>query len=706
MGSVAGTAHALRGPRRVGTLVARALGPPPHRALPAVDHHSLLARSDRHRGQSPRTHTEVRAVWAPLSPELLARLHTERSQLSTTIPFSPAAIVTEVSLRIRGTDHALPVPFDAGATSTSLEAAFADAHRNRYGFTRDGALEVVSLRLRALASTEAVASPPPDAWSLSDKTHAGPALLTSPTTSVWVPAGWTARVTDGLLRLERCGLVSDGPAETERTPRGAALWSSRFTAVAEQAGEVLRRLARSVNIRERRDFSCAVFDRDGHLIANAPHIPVHLGAMGQTVRDLITRVPELEPGQSWVCNDPRAGGSHLPDLTVITPVYLGDERFFTACRAHHVDVGGTTPGSMPPRATSLAEEGIVLHHVPLLEHGRLADLGDALHGCRLPDTVRADLEAQLAANRHAARALAALGPPALVATWAAHLLDVAEESLDAALPHLDGGRATDTIDGVPLALSLTVRDRRICIDLTGTGGPHPGNLNAPTAVLGAAVLYALRLLVDQPLPLNEGTLRRVDWVIPSPSIVSPPPGAAVAGGNVETSQRLVDLVLRATGRMAASQGTMNNLTLGGAGWSFYETLGGGQGASPGQPGVSGRQIHMTNTRATDPEVLERRLPLRLHDFAVRHGSGGRGRYPGGNGLLREIEVLEPATASLLATRRTEGAAGLNGGAPGAPGAQWLQRGGAWEPWSGATTHLRSGDRVRVLTPGGGGLEPE
>ncbi|MDP6945174.1 MAG: hydantoinase B/oxoprolinase family protein, partial [Myxococcota bacterium] len=466
------------------------------------------------------------------------------------------------------------------------------------------------------------------------------------------------------------------------------------------------RLARSVNIRERHDFSCAIFDGQGRLVANAPHIPVHLGAMGETVRDLIGHLDSLPHGHAWVTNDPSAGGSHLPDLTVVTSVHAGTERWFVACRGHHVDVGGLTPGSMPPSSRDLSDEGVVLRRVPLVDHQGWVDIREALRGCREMDTVLADLEAQVAANAHAAAGLARLGPPSVVSAWMRHLHAVASEAVSEVIATLADGVATDVIDGVPLRCQLRREGRRLQVDFTGSGPPHKGNLNAPTAVVRAAVLYALRVLVKREIPLNDGALDPIELVVPAPSIVAPPARAAVAGGNVETSQRLADLVLRAAGARAGSQGTMNNLTIGGdtpeGAWSLYETIGGGLGASPTRDGAHGRQVHMTNTRATDPEVLEARLPLRVRRFARRRGSGGRGRHTGGDGLVRELELLASGEVCLLATRRRRGAAGVDGGDDGAPGEDSLGRGATWTTWDGRPTTLDPGDRVRVATPGGGG----
>jgi 5-oxoprolinase (ATP-hydrolysing) len=605
--------------------------------------------------------------------------------------------VKRVVVRHVGSDGEIAVPAGPGAA-----AAFRAAHARRFGFARSLPLEAVGVSVEVRQPPPPPPALPPDAFGLGARTVAGPARLDHPTTSVVVPAGWEARADVHGTWLTRRGGAAP-PADGEAS---LAVWASRFGAVAAEAGLLLERTARSVSIRERRDFSCALFDGDGHLLANAPHVPVHLGAMGETVRDLLRAVPDPEPGQHWLTNDPRAGGSHLPDLTVICAVSVGGRRMFVGSRAHHVDVGGSTPGSMPPRAATLAEEGFVVRHLPLLVAGRVRpDLVAHLVGCRQPATVVADLEAQIAANGSMAAGLAALGPGDAVARWGAALADAAEAAVRdvvAAIP--DGARAEEVLDGIPLAVTLRRAGDGLVVDFAGTGGPHPGNLNAPRAVVRAAVLYALRVLAGRDLPLNEGALRPVTLAAPAGSILDPPDGSAVAGGNVETSQRVVDLILAAAGVMAPSAGTMSNLTLGGDGWAYYETLGAGQGGSPRGRGASARQLHLTNTRATDPEVLEARLPLRVRAFERRRGSGGAGRWPGGDGLIREIEVLAPATAALLATRRDRGAPGLAGGSAGAPGADAVRRAdGPWTPWDGSAVALAPGDRVRVETPGGGGF---
>jgi 5-oxoprolinase (ATP-hydrolysing) len=439
--------------------------------------------------------------------------------------------------------------------------------------------------------------------------------------------------------------------------------------------------------------------------------------MGATVRAVRAAIPDLRAGDAIVTNDPAQGGSHLPDVTVVSPVFPdGALRFFVASRGHHADLGGTAPGSMPADSQRLEEEGVVLSAFPLVRDGRFdeARLRAALAAgpwpARNPDDNVADLEALVAANRAGEALLGALVAEqgsAAVERSMAELQAVAAAEVARAIAGLGDGEhafADRLDDGTPVRVRLTVRGGRMRVDFTGTGAAQRGNLNAPRAVVEAAVIYALRCLVAARIPLNGGCLAPVEIVVPPGSLLDPPAGAAVVGGNVETSQRIVDVLLAAMGRAAASQGTMNNLAFGDARFGYYETIGGGAGAGPGFAGASGVHVHMTNTRITDPEVLEARTPVIVRRFALRGGSGGAGRQPGGDGLVRELEFTAPVTASLLSERRAVAPFGLAGGGPGARGRNLcLRADGRREEFPGrATVALGPGDRLRIETPGGGG----
>ncbi len=514
------------------------------------------------------------------------------------------------------------------------------------------------------------------------------------------------------------------------------LFTQRFAAVAREMGEMLRRTALSVNVKERLDFSCALLDAGGRLVVNAPHIPVHLGALGLCVRRVREAVA-LAPGDVVVTNHPAFGGSHLPDVTVVTPVHApaagGSEMLgYVASRAHHAEIGGTRPGSMPPDATCLAEEGVVIPPTYLLRGGRPcwdeveARLAAPPFPSRAVEENLADLAAAVAANHRGAaelRSLAGVYGAATVARFMAALAGRAAERARAALARLPAGDqvAEERLDdGSPIRVRIAVTPGstriggRAVIDFTGTASAHPGNLNAPPAVTRSAVLYVLRLLVGQspssnPLPLNEGLLEPVELIVPpgmlNPDFPADPTLApAVVGGNVETSQRVVDTLLKALGLVACSQGTMNNVLFGNASFGYYETVAGGCGASEGFRGASAVHSHMTNTRITDPEVLELRYPVRLDRFAVRRGSGGRGRWAGGDGAVREYTFLAPVSLSILSQHRAEGPYGCRGGAPGAPGRQRVLRVGGEEIELGAVDgyELEAGDRLVLETPGGGG----
>jgi 5-oxoprolinase (ATP-hydrolysing) len=655
-----------------------------------------------------------------------------------------------LDLRYAGAETALTVrePVDG-----RWDHAFESAHGARFGYTRNRAIEVVTARVRAFEfpSDEA---PPAQATGGAARRVAGlgdaevwfpglgrvlaplvdrgalvrgdavegPAVVLEDAGTIVVEPGFRAEVEAGglivLTDLERpapaaAAFVAGDPVRLE-------VMGSRFMSIAEQMGAVLRNTAVSTNIKERLDYSCAVFDREGGIVANAPHIPVHLGAMGATVRAVKAKIRDLAPGDAIVTNDPAEGGSHLPDVTVVTPVFVeGALRFFVASRGHQADLGGITPGSMPADSRTLEEEGVVLSAFPLVRDGRLderrvrAALAGARWPARNPDDNLADFEAMVAANRAGEALLAELveeqGRAAVERTMA-ELQTAAGAKVAREIARLGEGEhafADRLDDGTPVCVRLTVRGERMRIDFTGTGPAVPGNLNAPRAVVESAVIYALRCLVAERIPLNGGCLANVEIVVPEGSLLDPPAGAAVVGGNVETSQRVVDVLLAAMGRAAASQGTMNNLAFGDARFGYYETIGGGAGAGPGFAGASGVHVHMTNTRITDPEVLESRTPVIVRRFALRRGSGGAGRWRGGDGLVRELEFTAAVTASLLTERRATAPFGLAGGAPGAPGRNLcLRADGRVEELPGrATVALAPGDRLRIETPGGGGYGP-
>ena len=505
------------------------------------------------------------------------------------------------------------------------------------------------------------------------------------------------------------------------------LFSHRFAAVAGEMGELLRRTALSTNIKERMDFSCALLDGDGRLVVNAPHIPVHLGALGLCIRAVSTAV-SLEPGDTVVTNHPAFGGSHLPDVTVATPVWADDSDprplAWVANRAHHAEIGGIQPGSVPARARRLVEEGVVIPptHLVRRDGPRWEEIERTLsagpHASRSVADNLADLHAALAANRRGVAGVLDLTHTHGVETVRHAMTALHRRAADlmrAALRRLpdETSRAVQRLDdGTPIAVRFTVEGDHATIDLSGSGGVHPGNLNATPAIATSAVLYVLRLLVARPMPLNEGLLEPVKLVVPhglfDPGFDAEPDRCpAVVGGNVETSQRLVDTLLEALGLMAGSQGTMNNVIFGDRSFGFYETIGGGAGAGPGFDGAHAVHTHMTNTRLTDVEVMEHRFPVRVVRCSVRSGSGGRGRWSGGDGIVRELEFLAPVELSLLSQHRVERPLGMEGGEDGAPGRQWVvRRDGSIVTLDGIDTcHIEPGDRLVIETPGGGGWGP-
>ncbi len=550
----------------------------------------------------------------------------------------------------------------------------------------------------------------------------GPALIREANATTVVEPGWTAEVTrrNHLLLHRTTQRAREDAAAGRPDPVLLELFNNLFTSVAEQTGVVLANTAQSVNIKERLDFSCAIFDAEGRLVANAPHVPVHLGAMGESVRTVLRhRAATLRPGDVVALNNPYDGGTHLPDVTVITPVFDpagGRIRFFVGSRGHHADIGGITPGSTPPRSRTLEEEGVVIDDFLLVQGGRLREaefralLGGARHPARSPDVNVADIKAQVAANERGVQELGRVveryGWP-VVAAYMGHVMDNAAESVRRVLAKLPDGCFAYTMDDGALlrvAVSVDAAARSATIDFTGTGPQRPGNLNAPPAVTRAVVLYCFRCLVGEDIPLNDGCLTPLRIVIPPGTFLSPEPGAAVVAGNTEVSQAVCNALLGALGAAACSQATMNNFLFGDAARQYYETICGGGGAGPGFAGTSAIQTHMTNTRMTDPEVLELRYPVRLEEFAIRRGSGGAGEWPGGDGAVRRIRFLQPMQAVIVASRRHEGPFGMAGGAAGAVGRQWVERAdGRREPLTGTdSVGMEAGDVFVIETPGGGG----
>ncbi len=684
---------------------------------------------------------------APLSCDALARAlavaHAAVERGLAVLSGTPNAPTTRVLLELHyeGSDTTLALaPDDANAVA----AEFQRRHASELGWTRDASeIRMASVRValiwpstlpRTRAPVGRPVATPLRTGSLFDggcrielpilaredlgagAELVGPAMIVDQTSQLVVEPGWTASVADdGTLVLRDISPMTAPTPSTLRDPVTLEIFGHRFMAIAEQMGVVLRRGAQSTNIRERLDFSCAVFDDNAGLVANAPHLPVHLGAMGESVAHVAARHPDARPGDVFATNDPEAGGSHLPDITVVTPVFVGERlTFWVASRGHHADVGGTAPGSMPPDSTSLMQEGVVLSAMPIVQGGRLREreILDVLtagpYPARRPGENLADLRAQIAANAAGATALVELAGchgVEVVRAYMGHVQDHAATAVRKTLARLPCGttRWIDrNDDGLAIEVAIEVGGARTRIDFTGTAPAVAGNLNAPRAVTIAAVLYVLRALVGEPIPLNAGCMRAIELVIPPGSLLDPPAGAAVAGGNVETSQRIVDVLLAAFGRKAASCGTMNNLTFGDDSFGYYETIAGGEGACDGHIGASGVQTHMTNTRITDPEILESRFPVRLLGFSIRRGSGGAGRFAGGDGLVRSFEFRAPLRVSILSDRRSAPPFGLVGGEPGALGRNLLDE-RVLPGRCGFAAEI--GTRLVIETPGGGGYGP-
>ncbi|MEK6676292.1 MAG: hydantoinase B/oxoprolinase family protein [Planctomycetota bacterium] len=555
----------------------------------------------------------------------------------------------------------------------------------------------------------------------------GPAIVADETSTLFVEPGWKSEVLKSgelvLLAAETLHVEKNHNAEVD--PIRLELFHQQFAAIAEQMGTTLRRTALSTNVKERLDFSCAVFGPKGDLVANAPHIPVHLGGMGDCIKYLMEDVELFCPGDVFITNDPYRGGSHLNDITVVTPVFDDKKsrvQFFVASRAHHADIGGKTPGSMPPDSTCLAEEGVLIRALRFAHDGAIdeAELRTLLttspFPARNPEENLADIAAQVAANQTGSRellAMIALQSEEIVTAFMNHIRQAAAWKTRQALRRFAQGehRFEDTMDdGTPIRLVIRIESDRATFDFTGTGPVSRGNLNANRSIVSSAILYCLRCLINEDIPLNAGVLEPVTIILPEcflnpPRHEDPRQCPAIAGGNVETSQRIVDVIFGALSVVAASQGTMNNLLVGHEKFGYYETICGGAGAGPGFHGADAVHTHMTNTRLTDPEVLESRYPLRLIRFEIRQGSGGRGKFHGGNGVIREIESLVPLDVSIISQRRSTAPYGLLGGGAGMSGRNLIRRKGSASCQLLAPVtfvQIEPGDRVTIETPGGGG----
>ena len=561
----------------------------------------------------------------------------------------------------------------------------------------------------------------------------GPAIIAEKNATTIVEPGWEAALTDldHLLLTRRVARAVQHAVGTTVDPVLLEVFNNLFMNIAEQMGLQLQNTAYSVNIKERLDFSCALFDTAGNLIANAPHMPVHLGSMGESIKTVIREnTGKMQPGDVFVLNDPYHGGTHLPDITVITPVYIADEAtptFYVGSRGHHADVGGTTPGSMPPFSTRIEEEGVQINNVKLVERGVLREaemialLESGEYPSRNPQQNMADLRAQIAANekgqQELRRMVAEFGLD-VVQAYMRHVQDNAEESVRRVITRLKDGQFTLPLDNgaqISVAVKVDAQSRSATIDFTGTSPQQTNNFNAPTAVCMAAVLYVFRTLVDDDIPLNAGCLKPLNVIIPPGSMLNPNPPASVVAGNVETSTCITNALYGALGLMAAGQCTMNNFTFGSTRYQYYETISGGSGAggvwdangqlAGGFDGTSVVQCHMTNSRLTDPEVLEFRFPVRLEGYEIRKGSGGAGQYKGGDGGIRRVRFLEPMTASILSNGRHHGAFGMAGGQPGAVGInKGVRSDGRVELLDHiGQAEMQPGDVFEIHTPGGGGF---
>jgi len=685
---------------------------------------------------------------APLLSDL--KLATRRDLTAQQVEAENIALNVTLHLRYAGTDTALLIPH---GSLKELRAAFEAAHARRFGFvTAEKPIIIEAVSVEAVGAREKVTEQKPAIKPKQQSTprlvplymqgrwidapaHAraelspgdtisGPALIIEPHQTIIVEPGWQAEVTQldhiVLTRVEARQRVH--AIGTKVDPVMLEIFNNLFMSAAEQMGFTLQKTAHSVNIKERLDFSCAIFDRQGALIANAPHIPVHLGSMGASVRAIMAQNADIKPGDVYVLNAPYNGGTHLPDITVITPVFEGagtKPLFYVASRGHHADIGGITPGSMPAASTSIEQEGVLIDNFKLVDQGQFREaemralLISGAHPARNPNQNIADLRAQIAACEKGAqelRALVAQYGLDVVNAYMRHVQDNAEESVRRVIATLeDADFALPTDDGATIRVSLRIdrATRSARLDFTGTSAQSPGNLNAPLSITRAAVLYVFRCMVDDDIPLNEGCLKPIEIIIPEGTLLSPRYPAAIVGGNVETSQAVTNALFGALGVMAAAQGTMNNFTFGNARHQYYETICGGAGAGATFNGASAVQTHMTNSRLTDPEILEWRFPVLLEEFSLRENSGGKGTHQGGDGVVRRLRFLEKMSVSLLSSSRIVPPFGLKGGAPGKCGKNGhFTAVGVEKPLQNkAQIDVAPGDQIVIETPGGGGYGP-
>ncbi len=713
------------------------------------------------------------AVECTLAPGALAgieatleRLATAaRSELEQQAGDGTATVHRRVHVRYEGSDSALIVPF---GSIDAITSSFENAYRQRFAFLMQGkGLVVEAVSVEAVVpgdapeeprhalqparevprrstvrmytgGTDGVAAWHDAALVVREDLRPGdvvpgPAIIAEKNATTIVEPGWEAQLTDldHLLLERRVARAVQHAVGTTVDPVLLEVFNNLFMNIAEQMGLQLQNTAYSVNIKERLDFSCALFDTAGNLIANAPHMPVHLGSMGESIKTVIRdNAGRMQPGDVYVLNDPYHGGTHLPDITVITPVYIGEEAeptFYVGSRGHHADVGGTTPGSMPPFSTRIEEEGVQINNVKLVERGVLREaemialLQSGEYPSRNPQQNMADLRAQIAANEKGQQELRRMvGEFGLdvVQAYMRHVQDNAEESVRRVITRLKDGQFTLPLDNgaqITVAVRVDAKSRSAEIDFTGTSAQQTNNFNAPTAVCMAAVLYVFRTLVQDDIPLNAGCLKPLKVIIPPGSMLNPNPPASVVAGNVETSTCITNAIYGALGLMAAGQCTMNNFTFGSARYQYYETISGGSGAGgvwdasgalvDGFAGTSVVQCHMTNSRLTDPEVLEFRFPVRLEGYEIRKGSGGTGRWAGGDGGVRRVRFLEPMTASILSNGRHHGAFGMAGGSAGAVGINKVVRAdGRVEALDHiGQAEMQPGDVFEIHTPGGGGF---